>query len=118
MIKTIREDYTQLTERASEASFEIRYSKFSMNDFHTIIDHVQALQQALITVSSTLEIIKSLDPKGINLKRHLLAKAEATENFRSFRKGNLNSKLFLHSSTTDLYSLFLQRYRNYHFRNH
>lgn len=43
--------------------------------------------QALITSSSALDLIDTLDPEGVNVKRHLLARAEASRTFGSFRRG-------------------------------
>ena len=52
-----------------------------------MIASVQGLQQALITSSSALDLIDRLDPEGVNVKRHLLARAEVAKTFTDFRHG-------------------------------
>lgn len=104
-METIRGDFGALTARLEEASFEILYTRWSMKDYSTIIQRVRGLQQvsgglnqssvphsnlhpqALITSSSALELIDNLDPEGINVRRHILAKSEAAATFGDFRHG-------------------------------
>ncbi|KAK4703838.1 hypothetical protein P7C70_g2376, partial [Phenoliferia sp. Uapishka_3] len=86
LAKSIRHDFAALTARLDEASFEICYSKWSMDDYRRMIICVQGLQQALITSTSALDLMNSLDPEGVNSKL-LLAKSDAAATFVEFRHG-------------------------------
>ncbi|GAA5922333.1 uncharacterized protein JCM15063_003269 [Sporobolomyces koalae] len=85
LIKTIRSDYLALTARLEETSLEILFTRWSLKHYSDMIASVQGLQQALITSSSALDLIDRLDPKGVNVKRHLLARAEVAKTFSEFR---------------------------------
>jgi len=87
LIKTIRADYLALATRLQETSFEILYTRWSLKHYSDMIASVQGLQQALITSSSALDLIDRLDPEGVNVKRHLLARAEVAKTFTDFRHG-------------------------------
>lgn len=105
LIETIRQDYSALTAKTEEASFEILYTQWKMETFLGIAKNVQGLQQvgslralrkttfadvlltqALITSSSALDLIDTLDPEGVNVKRLLLAKKETASTFAEFRR--------------------------------
>ncbi|GAA5876090.1 hypothetical protein JCM16303_007018 [Sporobolomyces ruberrimus] len=87
LIKTIRSDYLALAARLEETSLEILFTRWSLKHYKDMISSVQGLQQALITSSSALDLIDRLDPEGVNVKRHLLARAEVAKTFTNFRHG-------------------------------
>ncbi|GAA5865035.1 hypothetical protein JCM1840_005715 [Sporobolomyces johnsonii] len=87
LVRTIRSDYLALTARLDETSLEILYTRWSLKHYSDMISAVQGLQQALITSSSALDMIDRLDPRGVNVKRHLLARAETARTFADFRRG-------------------------------
>ncbi|GAA6007325.1 hypothetical protein JCM11491_003089 [Sporobolomyces phaffii] len=87
LIKTIRSDYLALAARLEETSLEIAFTRWSLKHYRDMIASVQGLQQALITSSSALDLIDRLDPAGVNVKRHLLARAEVAKTFTDFRLG-------------------------------
>ncbi|GAA5898692.1 hypothetical protein JCM6882_000900 [Rhodosporidiobolus microsporus] len=86
LVKTIRSDYLALTSRLEETSYEILVSRYSLKRYGDMIRGVQGLQQALITSSSALDLIDTLDPHGVNV-RHLLARKESARTFNDFRHG-------------------------------
>ncbi|CEQ38838.1 SPOSA6832_00288 [Sporobolomyces salmonicolor] len=87
LIRTIRSDYLALTARLDETSLEVLYTRWSLKHYSDMISAVQGLQQALITSSSALDMMDRLDPHGVNVKRHLLARAETARTFADFRRG-------------------------------
>ncbi|KAI5480863.1 hypothetical protein MNV49_006672 [Pseudohyphozyma bogoriensis] len=87
LVASIRSDFSALTARLDEASYEIVLTRWTMSDYRKIIHTVRGLQQALITYASALELIDTLDPEGINVKHHLLAEAETATTFGDFRAG-------------------------------
>lgn len=87
LVKTIRADYLALAARLEETSLEIALSRWSLKHYRDMISSVQGLQQALITSSSALDLIDRLDPAGVNVKRHLLARSEVAKTFTDFRHG-------------------------------
>ncbi|SCZ90896.1 BZ3500_MvSof-1268-A1-R1_Chr1-3g02359 [Microbotryum saponariae] len=88
LVQTIRSDYLALASRLEETAYEVRLrSQFRFVDWQDMIAKVQGLQQALITSSSALDLIDELDPEGINVKRHLLARSESAATFKAFRRG-------------------------------
>ncbi|SGY30718.1 BQ5605_C002g01176 [Microbotryum silenes-dioicae] len=88
LVQTIRSDYLALASRLEETAYEVRlHSQFRLVDWQDMIAKVQGLQQALITSSSALDLIDELDPEGINVKRHLLARSESAATFKAFRRG-------------------------------
>ncbi|GAA6062409.1 hypothetical protein JCM10212_006195 [Sporobolomyces blumeae] len=87
LIKTIRSDYLALTARLEETSLEVLYTRWSLKHYAEMMQSVQGLQQALITSSSALDLIDRLDPEGVNVKRHLLARSEVAKTFADFRRG-------------------------------
>lgn len=58
----------------------------SYTGLRNLLSAFTGLQQALITSSSALELIDTLDPEGVN-QRQLLARAEAATTFGAFRRG-------------------------------
>lgn len=109
LVNSIRADYAALTVRLEEVSYEVLWTRWSMRDFELIIQRVRGLQQvsahrgiqlgilptlplkALITASSALDSIDTLDPQGINVKQHLLSKDRAISTFQEFRRGQSSS---------------------------
>ncbi|GAA5951640.1 hypothetical protein JCM21900_000535 [Sporobolomyces salmonicolor] len=87
LVRTIRSDYLALTARLDETSLEVLYTRWSLKHYSDMISAVQGLQQALITSSSALDMMDRLDPHGVNVKRHLLARAETARTFADFRRG-------------------------------
>ncbi|SCV68777.1 BQ2448_898 [Microbotryum intermedium] len=88
LVQTIRSDYLALASRLEETAYEVRlHSAFRFVDWKDMIAKVQGLQQALITSSSAMDLIDELDPEGINVKRHLLARSESAATFKAFRRG-------------------------------
>ncbi|GAA5995637.1 hypothetical protein JCM5350_001633 [Sporobolomyces pararoseus] len=86
LVKTIRADYLALAARLQETSLEVAFSRWSLKHYRDMIASVQGLQQALITSSSALDLIDRLDPAGVNVKRHLLARAEVAKTFTDYRQ--------------------------------
>ncbi|GAA5896960.1 uncharacterized protein JCM6883_007067 [Sporobolomyces salmoneus] len=87
LVKTIRSDYLALAARFEETSLEIAFTRWSLKHYRDMISSVQGLQQALLTSSSALDLIDRLDPEGVNVKRHLLARVEVAKTFTDFRHG-------------------------------
>ncbi|KAK4058051.1 hypothetical protein OIO90_000790 [Microbotryomycetes sp. JL221] len=87
LVQTIRTDYLALAARFDEAGWELPITTWRYNDWRHMIARVQGLQQALITSSSALELIDTLDPQGVNVKKHLLAQDDVSQTFQDFRSG-------------------------------
>lgn len=87
LVKTIRSDYLSLAGHLEDTSYEVIWSRWAYADLQQIIGFVKGLQQALITSSSALELIETLDPEGVNLEKHLFARSEAATSFGTYRHG-------------------------------
>lgn len=86
LAKSLRSDYLALDAQLDEMKYEVAVSRYSLRQFREMIGAVQGLQQALITSSSAIDLIDSVDPRGTSSRR-LLSDAETARTFAEFRSG-------------------------------
>lgn len=86
LAKSLRSDFLALDAQLDEVKYETTFSRYSLRHFREMIAAVQALQQALITASSAIDLIDSVDPNGFSAQR-LLSGNEMLRSFAQFRHG-------------------------------
>lgn len=81
----IRKDFSNLVLRLAESRYELlSTTKFTLKDYQSMINGVRAIQQALITSSSAVQLMSASER---TMPQRLLARSDAARTFKDFRHG-------------------------------
>ncbi|KAM0755341.1 hypothetical protein T439DRAFT_1000 [Meredithblackwellia eburnea MCA 4105] len=91
LLRLVRQDFTSLVAKLEdEVSFEINFTRWKVEDYRNMIEKVRAVQLGLITASSAIETIDTLDPNGTNFTKLWGVREDdpkaMKESFRQFRR--------------------------------